>query len=476
MTDNARTKQFERYTKSYLKNHPDEIKAVQVEHLKRILSGREKWNEWAKTFKAYVEGNNIDDAAIILRHTLISHEDFSGYNFPVELDLFHVTFRNSVDFTRAKFMGGVNFRETRFFGTAVFSHALFSHGIIGFQRATFSNSAYFSTAIFTEKADFFETRFLGEANFNLSKFLSVANFRKAMFSMKAYFVCSFFEDESKFSGAGFLDTVSFNNAKFAKKAYFHQVEFEGDAYFSYARFAHDAGFVNLHCNKALVLEGTKFINKVPDFRYSRMGSAPYLSNVEIPDKRNDSPENVQRYRKLKELANAARDHQKEIEFFAYEAKAARGIEEKNWLRQLPGRIYQLFSNFGQSLLRPLGWLVAVFLLSWATYYGMLMTGTPEPTPADWKCSAYTADVVWKPIAAIPAVTWKGPIEYSLRYTAIVALPFTTSSRQEKNQVTRCLFGSPVVPGKYKVVSFIQTLLTLLCLFLFGLGVRNRFKI
>jgi hypothetical protein len=59
---------------------------------------------------------------------------------------------------------------------------------------------------------------------------------------------------------------------------------------------------------------------------------------------------------------------------------------------------------------------------------------------------------------------------------MVALPFTTSSRQEKNQVTRCLFGSPVVPGKYKVVSFIQTLFTLLCLFLFGLGVRNRFKI
>lgn len=71
-------------------------------------------------------------------------------------------------------------------------------------------------------------------------------------------------------------------------------------------------------------------------------------------------EDVQKLRKLKAMAIAASDHEKDGEFFAYEMMAKRGVEHTTFWQLLANTIYWKVSFYGQSYLRPLAWMLANF--------------------------------------------------------------------------------------------------------------------
>lgn len=73
------------------------------------------------------------------------------------------------------------------------------------------------------------------------------------------------------------------------------------------------------------------------------------------------PEDVAKFRKLKSMALAANDHEKDGEFFAGEMLAKRGFETDSFFGLLFNAIYWWLSDFGQSFVRPLLWLGASYL-------------------------------------------------------------------------------------------------------------------
>lgn len=92
-------------------------------------------------------------------------------------------------------------------------------------------------------------------------------------------------------------------------------------------------------------------------------------------------QDVLKLRKLKAMALAANDHEKDGEFFAYEMMAKRGVEHTTFWQLLFNTIYWKVSFYGQSYLRPLGWLAASYL-GFATHYvWWLQRYVPAPDAA-----------------------------------------------------------------------------------------------
>src|SRR5262249_6769329 len=153
-------------------------------------------------------------------------------------------------------------------------------------------------------------------------------------------------DDACFREASFVGKVSFENSQFAQGADFSLATFSGlDNSFLNAKFAHVPDFLR-----------TNF-SRPPDFYCSRIGhlfrpglnkaltarpfSAPPAKVVQRCDRTNfraaftgplrakllsakpSSEGNSARYRRLKQLANEAKDHEQELTMFAGELRAKR---------------------------------------------------------------------------------------------------------------------------------------------------------
>ncbi|CAN0587603.1 unnamed protein product, partial [Ectocarpus sp. 12 AP-2014] len=140
------------------------------------------------------------------------------------------------------------------------------------------------------------------------------------------------------------------------------------------------------------------LDRIPDFRQSQFSRPPDVSRILFPepglrvnsllDWRQTSAtkryfflfstavnkDDVQKLRKLKAMALAANDHEKDGEFFAYEMMAKRGVEHTTFWQLLFNTIYLKVSFYGQSYLRPLAWLGASFATLAAIY--SLMAALP----------------------------------------------------------------------------------------------------
>ena len=131
---------------------------------------------------------------------------------------------------------------------------------------------------------------------------------------------------------------------------------------------------------------------MPDFTDSKFDRPPDVSGMEVlafktkwiwPWWKAKEDEGA-KFRKLKAMALAANDHEKDGEFFAYEMLAKRGCEagSKGPVALFLNWLYFTFSNFGQSYLRP---LIAMFIsyFSFGIYYCLLYT---SPSPRDQRGS------------------------------------------------------------------------------------------
>ncbi len=464
--------------------------------------GVDKWNTWENEFAQYVKENKIDDACIDFSEAEITHTDFKKYHFSIASDFSKVQFCGVADFREAqfsmdayfnaaKFSGVADFRKVQFSGNTHFSKAQFS-GYAEFRETQFRGFAYFNEvqisgyadffkSQFSEDADFRNALFSGNAIFTSVKFSGWADFLKTQFSMYAYFnkvqICENayfnevqFSGDTKFRKARFNGDAYFSEAQYSRFAYFDNAQFSGNAYFSEAQFCENASFNDAQFSgevdfvnsniKTLIIEKCYF-ETVPDFRYGIFESTPHLSNADIPDKGNADESNAQKYRKLKELAIAAHDHQKKLEFFGYEVKAKRGHETKG-LRSLPGWLFQIVSNFGQSLVRPICLILAAWIFGVVTTLALTTTSQAIP-PGEITCPDFKTDK-------------KSMLSYAIRHATYTSIPIISVSHKEKATINYCLFRGDVPKWRVTVAAIIQQIMSFAGFFFFGLGLRNRFKI
>ena len=393
--------------------------------LKLALQGRKAWNEWAENpsnagRSVEFSGANLLDLATTGKDGG-ERIDFQGFIFPGALTFTNCIFSIRGNFANATFKGSADFQGATFEGSAHFQGATFKQSAV-FYRATFKETADFQGATFEKSARFQDATFEESAHFSDTTFKELAIFFGATFQMNA-----------RFARASFLRTANFSQSIFEDVADFSGCEFTGP----------------------VILAKSQFCAGPPDFRNTLFKTHVTLHDMHVGTPSEHAGEHADRYRRLKELAATARDHDRAQAFFANEMRAKRGYETRG-LARLPNWIYQVLSHYGKSLLRPALALLATWLVAAAVYF-LLACGWCAVSRDSWRAA-------WETLAA------------ALYYSALMLVPALPMSRPRLSALEDTLFGSDSLHLAVWIVSTLESVAGIVLLFLFGLALRNRFRI
>ena len=395
-----------------------------------LLENRVDWNAKTTRFSRLIESiSNDEERAKILKQFQIRFDkyefnkaDFNGYSFPCVASFSGAVFKDTtVNFHRAVFKESVSFNGAKFINTP---------------------ACFFGMTI--QKGDFYFTYVHVENR--------VINFFKAQF----------------------LGDIAEFDFMVLKKAGFsaNEVKVTGHLFIKNTRFPCVANFRRLSVGGACDLSKNTF-NKVPDFTSSIFDRPPDVSGVDVlafkgvnilelwswPCWKSDKDEGT-KFRKLKAMALAANDHEKDGEFFAYEMLAKRGHDAANKGRfaLFINWVYFILSNYGQSYRRPL-------FFSGISYCGFTF------------CYALKARTLLEVAESF---------DFALGYSFRNVFPFLGS-----------LFGAVFHPKEHKsrfeeifeklapqrelvdwlvTVGFVQNAIGAVLLFLLLLGLRNKFRL
>ena len=153
------------------------------------------------------------------------------------------------------------------------------------------------------------------------------------------------------------------------------------------------------------------------------------------------------------MAIESKDHDNELKFFGYETHAKAYSENKTWYEKGFIKLYWLLSDFGSSIGRPIASLGVYLMILFAANYFLIQ-------PDSKLCVADT----------------KRFVSSTLTYTLSEALPIFRLGKEQTVNIKKCLFGEKPLDIRHNSWRIVHFVPSTFLLFLFGLGVRNRFKI
>lgn len=400
-----------------------------------------------------------------------------------------------------------------------------------FSDTQFCSNSFFTSATFEQDPAFYRASFRGIAGFIRTRFCWGASFDRAIFHRSTTFVGARFNGRADFSHVVFREEAEFGvypgtdreiHAEFFDKATFRYAAFEGPTQFNRVSFSSSVNFRSIRSKLGFSLARTSFA-QTPDFTDATFHEPPRLDNCVIegepapyglfaddpaadPRPRSllfdmyrsdfnvarDGDEHA-RIRKLRKMAADAKDHENELKFNGYEIAARRfWVDKPNEGRFWLGWLYGLFSNYGQSVKRPLAAWVLLALAFGLIFF--IFTPDHTRTAHGTLCNEQYRQAV----AEAGAERWfAGPISQaffiSLRNASVIGQMEPSASRR----MYGCLYGLeevrakgatsgagednarpgpwPVIPPSVTVLSAIQSVLSAVLLFLAGLGLRNTFR-
>jgi uncharacterized protein YjbI with pentapeptide repeats len=327
----------------------------------------------------------------------------------------------------------IDFSDTDF-EAAVFEGFVFT--AITFAGATFSGYANFDSATFSGYANFASATFSGYANFDSATFSGTANFASATFSGTA-----------NFASATFSRDTNFGSATFSSYAIFESATFSRDANFGGATFSGNANFVNSEMKGVTYFENAKFGNP-PQFFGAKLHEGTiwrYVRWPAPPENKKEAGDFVEAYERLKLEMDRLKKHGDELDFFARELQCRRVL--LGFWRGLPLALYGALSGHGRYYMRPLAILVIIIIMGAVPIRAHFGGG--------WALATFTDQSFGG-----------GALGLSFANTfGILGI--------RKDFIDPALLQG--LPGWLKVISTIQTILGIVLLFLFGLAIRNRFR-
>ena len=195
---------------------------------------------------------------------------------------------------------------------------------------------------------------------------------------------------------------------------------------------------------------TKF-KGVPEFNFSSFIQPPHLSYIEVPFLKQGKA--VERYRKLKQMSIELKDHANEIKFFGFETHAKAYLDETPWHEKVIIKAYWLLSDFGSSLGRPITALAIYLMLLFAANSLLIQ-------PDNKECIESRSIF----------------ISSTLTYILSEALPIFRLKKEQAVSIKQYLFGEKPLDIRHNLWRIAHVVPSTLLIFLFGLGVRNRYKI
>ncbi|MEP6356138.1 MAG: hypothetical protein ABJ081_05605 [Hyphomicrobiales bacterium] len=285
-----------------------------------------------------------------------------------------------------------------------------------------------------------------------------------------------------FSGAKFGDgKVRFNEAKFGEgnvwfqnielaetRISFEDIDVAGNLFVRDISFPKEANFQRASVKGTANFSDNTF-HEVPDFRDTVFAHPPEVARMAVPPpemegkwllKTAKDAEDVSKYRKLKAMALAANDHEKDIEFFAYEMRAKRGREKGSikWYELLINSLYSISSNFGQSYWRPASGLAGSLSLFFVLYAVLI---SKFLTIAETLCFAFFH-------------SFKNFVPFLGSLFRFAARPEGHPSGYDEIFYELAHDGGPVDWLVY--LGIFQNFFGLILLFLLLLGLRNKFRL
>ena len=383
--------------------------------------------------------------------------------------------------------------ENAIFNTDVSVSAVF-RGDANFEKAIFSGSAWFTRASFEHTARFSRAFFRGDASFG--NFEHAARFENSTFGGTAWFARLTFKHIAWFHGATFKGAARFEDTTFEGIAAFAVATFESYAIFDQTTYRCQATFQAVQGESAFTMADAAF-SEPPDFGQATFAQAPRLDNIRIGPRHRqgvfragaraflignwdmggkerwgdllEKGRNLgARWRTLRRLARQGHDHERELLFFREELLTRRWIVDKPWHAFFWfGLFYQLLSDFGRSLSRP---LVAWTALWWsfAGLYFFLRDNlaTFGVVGAKQTCGLTETSEAWT--AAFGLSLYR-------------SLPVLSGLGDRLSEFQTSLYGvrdacSAFLPNTISILGMAQTVISTVLIFLFLLALRNRFRI
>jgi hypothetical protein len=377
--------------------------------------------------------------------------DFSSLEFEKPFFAVGFIFPKSAHFASATFSDDAYFDTATFTDVARFDTATFTD-VARFTSATFSGVADFDSATFSGTADFRSATFSGVANFTSATFSGLADFDTATFSGNAYFPMAAFSGDARFDNATFSGFAAFGSVTFSCNAIFPMAAFSGDAYFGNVIFSSNANFYGATLGKRAVFVNAEMRSQT-DFDRVKFFEPPQLFGAKLhegtrwhgvrwpktPKDAVAAEDYVDAYERLKLEMDRLKKHGDELDFFALEQQSRRVL--LGFWKGLPIAVYGFLCDYGRSYVRPLS-LIGATVLVGAFLFAFHYVGfwTPIPGQAIGISFANTFGVL------------------GIRKDLI-----------DPSQIE-------LLPGWLKVIATVQTGLGIVLLFLFGLAIRNRFRI
>lgn len=390
----------------------------------------------------------------------INSLSFDGFIFPGE-----------ANFEKACFSKDASFKGVHFIGPARFDFAQFL-GCVSFEATQFIGDARFEKVQFTEKACFMAARFSRNARFSEAQFLREATFTLTHFS-----------DDAWFSEAQFYRDTSFGGSQFAGPASFIATQFKGEASFAYAVFNgqrtnfENAEFCTTSSFRAITVIhgfdlGGAFFSHLPDFVQAHFAEVPSLDNIRLgrsaegrpfwhPLDRQIAKDVVGKCQALRRLAIQGHDGKRERFFLKCELRSRRGSLDKLWHATFWFAMgYDLLSNFGASIGRPIAW-GAFWTASFATAYYLLVFSNGQEPCGQSSLAAISQAVHLSIKNAVLLISW--------------------DSATDLHGAAKCLENVKAPPSDtfglfINTLQLLQKLGSVVLWFLLLLAVRNRFKI
>jgi hypothetical protein len=415
------------------------------EHFRK---GSSHWNQFIETY---------DERLINFELGVFKkdHLDLTGYRFPVPTIFYGCKFNGTVRIQNTTFESWVNFSE-----------------------ATFEKAVTIQNCIFEGQPEFESARFEKTFSVNRCEFKFGAKFEDMDVHERLYISDSDFEEAVSFQSLGAYGGLVLSRNTFRKDVEFSG-EFDREAIFIGNRFQGFVDFGDAYFNAPLVLKNNVFahrpaidkiqLNYVPIMPEDRLSGGlvsimryyDFLHRLAKINKAFAScvaetlavaktDESYASLRHFRLIAQEYDDRRLALDIHALEQKSRRiWFDPPLSASFILGLIFQIFSDFGRSILRPLVALICLFL----TCCGLLLLGT----------AAGTCSMINK-------------LQSILLLSTNNTLPFL--SWQKQALITKsemCLFGSLGPTVGYGAMSIVQSALSLLLLFLIGLAIRNKLK-
>jgi len=463
---------------------------------------------WA-TFTEKVDFSNatFTQAANFRLSGFAKSTSFNGATFMEDAGFGDVTFAHDADFTRAEFAKKAYFGGTTFKRKANFSSVKFAHNA-DFKRTIFTNNTDFSSVTFTQNIDFREANFAQNASFRGTTFMEDAFFDQAIFTQNANFRHVKFKKSVNFYKVKFTQTADFGWTSCSDEVWFWKTEFRDDRSekiglnLSDARLLHPEKIEFYDNNLGQAVFFNTDVSKI-DFTLVRwrersqgkhclfdenvgLGSEYGTDALKPPEGSYDERNYAliaETYQQLKRNYDAKGDYWTAGHFHYGEMEMLRLHSERRlaplrWLsRNLSlTALYKYASAYGESMGKPLAWLVAIALVFALLFPLAGLEVNPKPGEAGlagWQVDYWNAGAFFQqhPVEN-PAPRW---VRWVTRDNA--AVPLLVHSGMTALSVAgfqKELRYSPAYPWG-RALALLELLLTTTLGGLFLLTIRRQYK-